>query len=63
MPKKRTPDETLHVKEQIGLLLRAHYQACTIEKLPPRLLTLIKKLDEKPELSTERQVIRERLED
>jgi hypothetical protein len=34
-------------KERIGLQLRNYYRACTPEELPPRLLALIKKLDEK----------------
>jgi hypothetical protein len=47
--KSKTPDE-LHnwflTKEQIGLQLKRYYQACTTEELPPRLLALVKKLDE-----------------
>ena len=49
MSKKRTPDELLNwslTKERIGQQLKEHYQACTTEELPPRLLALIKKLDE-----------------
>jgi len=49
MPKKRTADELRDwalTREQIGHQLKKHYQACTIEQLPPRLLALIKKLDE-----------------
>jgi len=49
MQKKRTPEE-LHVwsyaKARIGQQLKEHYHACTTEELPPRLLALIKKLDE-----------------
>jgi len=33
-------------KEQIGQQLRNYYRACTIEELPPQLLTLLKKLDQ-----------------
>ena len=33
--------------EQIGQQLRNYYRACTTEELPPRLLALVKKLDEK----------------
>jgi hypothetical protein len=47
-------------KERIGQQLRAYYRACTTEELPPRLLALIKKLDERPELAAEQvQVIRD----
>jgi hypothetical protein len=49
MPKKRTPDELLAwslAKERIGDQLKEHYEACTTEELPPRLLTLLKKLDQ-----------------
>jgi len=35
----------------IGQKLRAYYQACTTEELPPRVLTALEKLDEEgPEL-------------
>jgi len=40
-------------REQIGYQLKKHYQACTNEALPPRLLAVIKKLDEELELSAE----------
>ena len=56
MSNKRTPDEWFdwcHTKERIGQQLRDHYQACTTEELPPRLVGLIKKLNEKPERSAE----------
>jgi hypothetical protein len=33
-------------KDRIGQQLKAHYQACTTEELPPRLLALVKRLDE-----------------
>ena len=33
-------------KERIGQQLRDYYRACTAEELPPRLLTLLKKLDQ-----------------
>jgi len=49
MSKKRTPDELARLsltKEQIGRQLRNYYRACTIEELPPQLLTLLKKLDQ-----------------
>jgi hypothetical protein len=44
-------------RERIGQQLRDYYRACATEELPPRLLALIKKLDEKPEVTVE-QVIR-----
>jgi hypothetical protein len=44
----------------IGDKLRAYYQACTTEQLPPRLLALLKRLDEETEPSAEQvEVIRE----
>jgi hypothetical protein len=46
---KRTDDawrDWSYTKERIGQQLKDHYQACTNEELPPRLLALIKKLDE-----------------
>ena len=67
MSKQRTPDEGFDwpsTKAQIGRLLRAHYQAYGTEELAPRLLALIKKLDEETEPSAEQvQTIRKRLED
>ncbi len=47
--KKTTPENSLNsalIREQIGRLLRNHYQACTSQELPPRLLALLKKLDQ-----------------
>jgi hypothetical protein len=49
MSEKRTPAELARLsltKEQIGQHLRNYYRACTIEELPPQLLTLLKKLDQ-----------------
>jgi hypothetical protein len=47
-------------KERIGQQLRAYYRACTTEELAPQLLELVKKLDERPELTAEQvQVIRD----
>jgi len=47
---KSTTPEALHhwslTKEQIGRQLKRYYQAYATEELPPRLLALIKKLDE-----------------
>jgi hypothetical protein len=58
MPKARTGAEW--TKERIGQQLRDYYRACTTEELPPRLLELVKKLDETPELTAEQvQVIRD----
>jgi hypothetical protein len=43
-----------YTKERIGLQLKAHYQALATEEWPPRLLAVLKKLDEdRPELSGE----------
>jgi len=53
---KRTPDELRNwsrTREQIGDQLKKHYQACATEKLPPRLLALVKNLD-KPEILAEK---------
>ena len=49
MYKKPTPEDHLNlarIRERIGHLLKDHYQACTTDKLPPRLLALLKKLDQ-----------------
>jgi len=46
---RRTPDQLRYWSETnkvIGQKLRAYYQACTTEKLPPELLAVLKKLDE-----------------
>ena len=46
---KRTPDQLRYSSETnkiIGQKLRDYYQACTNEELPPRLLALVKKLDQ-----------------
>jgi hypothetical protein len=37
----------------IGHKLKAYYQACTTQELPPRLLAVLKKLDEETESSAE----------
>jgi hypothetical protein len=37
----------------IGQKLKAYYQACTTQELPPRLLAALKKLDEEIESSAE----------
>jgi hypothetical protein len=52
MAKKRTPDDLRHwslAKEHIGDQLKRHYQACTTDELPPRLITALKMLDEQTE--------------
>jgi Anti-sigma factor NepR len=36
-----------HIRERIGEQLREYYRAYATEEVPPRLLALIKKLDEK----------------
>jgi hypothetical protein len=63
MPKARTEAEWLdwcQTKERIGQQLRDYYRACTTEELPPRLLALVKKLDETPDISAEQvKVIRD----
>ena len=49
---KRTPDQLRYWSETnklIGYKLRVYYQACTTEELPPRLLAVLKKLDEEIE--------------
>ena len=60
---KRTPDQLQYWSQTnkiIGDKLRAYYQACTTEQLPPRLLALLKRLDEETESSAEHvEVIRE----
>jgi predicted metal-dependent hydrolase len=48
--KKHVRSGELHrdqTREQIGQKLRDYYRAYATEELPPRLLALIKKLDEK----------------
>jgi hypothetical protein len=47
--RRATPEERRNrsiIIEHIGHELRKHYQACKAEKLPPRLLALVKKFDE-----------------
>jgi hypothetical protein len=58
---KRTPDQLHYWSEAyklIGLKLRAHYQASTTDELPPRLLAVLKKLDEKSNLQQSVEVVR-----
>ena len=52
---KHTRDQLhrLQVNKIIGQKLRAYYQACTTEELPPRLLELLKKLDDEIEALAE----------
>jgi len=53
---KRTADQWRYWSETnklIGEKLRAYYQACTKEQLPPRLLAVLKKLDEEIKPSAE----------
>ena len=53
---KRTPDQLRYWSETnkvIDQKLRAYYHACTTEEFPPRLLVLLKKLDEETEPSAE----------
>jgi hypothetical protein len=61
MPNKFTPNERQNwcrIKEQTGRQLKEHYEACTTEELPPRLLAVLKKLDEELEPSTEQVEVR-----
>jgi hypothetical protein len=54
---KRTADQFLYWSEAYKLFghkLLAYYQAITTEELPPRLLAVLKKLDEELEPSAER---------
>jgi hypothetical protein len=49
MIKKRTAEERLNatrIRDHIGHLLKKHYQACVTDELPPRMLALLKKLDQ-----------------
>jgi Anti-sigma factor NepR len=49
MYRKSTPEDSLNsalIREQIGRSLRNRYQPCTSQELPPRLLALLKKLDQ-----------------
>jgi len=57
MHRKPTSDDCLNaalIREQIGHSLRNYYQARMTDELPPRLLSLLKKLGEDIELSGER---------
>jgi hypothetical protein len=53
MSEKRPTDQRLdqRVKGLIGQQLRDYYDSCISEELPPRLLAVLKKLDEETELS------------
>jgi hypothetical protein len=48
MPEKLPTDQRLdqRVRERIGQQLKAYYGSCISEELPPRLLAVLKKLDE-----------------
>jgi hypothetical protein len=53
---KRIPNEMRYWSETnkvIGQKLKAYYEACGTKELPPRLLALLKKLDEEIEPSVE----------
>jgi hypothetical protein len=60
---KRTPDQMHYWSETnkiIGQKLRAYYQACTTEELPPRLVALVKGLDQETEPSADQpEIIRD----
>ena len=51
---KRTASESFHwntTRERMDELLRDHYRVCMSQELPPKLLAVLKKLDEeRPEL-------------
>jgi hypothetical protein len=52
MNKKRASEELRQwafTRMHMGQQLKKHYQACMTEELPPRLLALVKKLDEDPQ--------------
>ena len=53
MSEKRPTDRRLdqRVKERLRQQLRDYYDWCISEELPPRLLAVLKKLDEETELS------------
>jgi hypothetical protein len=53
MSEKQPTDQPLdhRVREQIGQQLKAYYGSCISEELPPRLLAVLKKLDEETEVS------------
>jgi hypothetical protein len=58
---KRTPDQSLYWSQTniiIAQKLRAYYQAVVPEELPPRLLALLKRLDEETEPSAEQVEVR-----
>ena len=46
MYKKPTPENLARIRERIGHWLKDHYQTCTTDELPLRLLALLKKLDQ-----------------
>jgi hypothetical protein len=48
---KRTADEWRDWSDRIGQQLKAYYQALPTEELPPRLLALLKKLEEETQPS------------
>jgi len=62
MRTNRTPDEWRSwclAKDRVAEQLRKYYQACATEALPPRLLDVLKKLDEETENSAEQfEVVR-----
>jgi hypothetical protein len=48
-----------NTKARIGQQLKVYYQAYTNEQLPPRLLALVKKLDEEIEPTAQPPIIRD----
>jgi Anti-sigma factor NepR len=49
--KRRDQRLDQRVKGRIGQQLKDYYDSCITEELPPRLLAVLKKLDEETELS------------
>ena len=59
---KRTDDASRdwsHIKDRLGEQLRAQYQAITTEELPPRLLAVLKKLDDPNAQTDQPDIIRD----
>ena len=54
----RVRAKRLQANTIIGQKLRAYYQARTTEELPPRLLALLKQLDEETEPSADQVEVR-----
>jgi Anti-sigma factor NepR len=59
MSEKRQTEQRLdgRVKGLIGQQLRDYYRSCISEELPPRLLAVLKKLEEETALSGSEKII------